>query len=205
MFLETNTKKMSNFSGSHNLVMFTICFMIFTITATSMATDIEEDPLYELNSQEEMVHLAGYGEEKLSTVLVTGSVHCQACLHGHEAQLTEWPISGALVVVNCHKSGKRSRSRWEQVRTDEFGDFTVDLPSQLHSIPNLEQKCSVKVLRIPKNSPCQPAYVKKQKGLKLLSLGNGIRTYSAGTIRFMDLTSRPLQACMKKNGNKEMQ
>lgn len=94
MFLETNTKKMSNFCGSHNLVMFTICFMIFTITATSMATDIEEDPLYELNSQEEMVHLAGYGEEKLSTVLVTGSVQCQACLHGHEAQLTEWPISG---------------------------------------------------------------------------------------------------------------
>ena len=57
-----------------------------------MAT--EEDPLFELSNQEDFVQMAGYGEEKLSTVLVTGSVHCEACLHGHEAELHAWPISG---------------------------------------------------------------------------------------------------------------
>uniref|UniRef100_A0A2N9GHJ5 Pollen Ole e 1 allergen and extensin family protein n=1 Tax=Fagus sylvatica TaxID=28930 RepID=A0A2N9GHJ5_FAGSY len=194
---------MSYFCGFHNLVMFiTVFFMIFS-TATSMAT--EEDPLFELSNQEDFVQMAGYGEEKLSTVLVTGSVHCEACLHGHEAELHAWPISGALVTVNCHNNGKNSRSRWAEAVTDEFGEFIVDLPSHLHAVPNLEQTCSVKVLRIPKNSPCRPAYVKKQKGLKLSSFGNGIRTYSAGKIRFMDLTSGPLQACMKKSGDREMQ
>ncbi|MBA0703143.1 hypothetical protein Goari_020636 [Gossypium aridum] len=36
--------------------------------------------LYEFSSRDEMVHLAGYGEEKLSTILVTGTVLYEACL-----------------------------------------------------------------------------------------------------------------------------
>ncbi|MBA0746096.1 hypothetical protein Gogos_008639, partial [Gossypium gossypioides] len=35
--------------------------------------------LYEFSSRDEMVHLAGYGEEKLSTILVTGTVLYEAC------------------------------------------------------------------------------------------------------------------------------
>lgn len=72
--------------------------------------------------------------------------------------------------------------------TDEFGDFMVDLPSQLHAIPNLEKVCTVKIHRIPKASLCRPTHVKRHKGLSLSSFGNGIRTYSAGNIRIQHAT-----------------
>lgn len=102
------------------------------------------------------------------------------------------------MAVNCQKDGKKSRSGLAVGVTDEFGDFIIDLPSHLHAIPNLEKTCSIKVLRIPKSSPCRPASVRKQKGIRLSSVGNSIRTYSAGRIRFLHLTSRPLEACMKR-------
>ena len=113
--------------------------------------------------------------------------------------------AGALVAVKCHKLGRKSRSRWaQQGVTDEFGDFIVDLPSQLHAVPNLEKTCSITVLRVPKDSPCRPVYVRKQKGLRLSSAGNSIRIYNAGRIKFLHMTSRPLEACMKISGDKEM-
>lgn len=52
-----------------------------------------ENQLFELLSREDMVEVAGYGEEKLSTVLITGSVYCEACLHD-APQLHAWPVSG---------------------------------------------------------------------------------------------------------------
>lgn len=55
----------------------------------------ENNHLFESYSREELVRIAGYGEEKLSTVLITGSVHCEACLN--EAQLYAWPVSGNLL------------------------------------------------------------------------------------------------------------
>jgi hypothetical protein len=79
---------MSHFCGFHNLV---VLFIFFTAASTFDAA--QENLLFELSSREDLVQIAGYGEEKLSTVLVTGSIHCEACLHG-EPQLRAWPISG---------------------------------------------------------------------------------------------------------------
>lgn len=109
--------------------------------------------------------------------------------------------AGALVAVNCHTNGKKGKSSWIKGVTDEYGDFAVDLPSNLHAIPNLDRKCSLKVLRVPKNALCRPVYVRRNKGLTLSSVGNGIRTYDAGTIRFQHLTSRLTQGCGRKDGN----
>ncbi|XP_021295231.1 uncharacterized protein LOC110424841 [Herrania umbratica] len=161
---------------------------------SSMAESDEHPLLYESSSREEMIQMAGYGEEKLSTVLVTGAVLCEACLHA-EPQLRAWPISGALVAVKCQTPCKRISGSAQAV-TDEYGDFLIDLPSHLHGIPNLPKICAVKVLRIPKNSMCRPAFVKKHKGLRFSSVGNGIRTYTAGRIRFQHITSKPLKACI---------
>jgi preprotein translocase subunit SecG len=88
---------MSYFSGCNNLVtmmnfIISTIFIIFTITLQA-STAKAENPLQEFSSTEELVQWAGYGEEKLSTVLVTGTVLCEACLHG-ENQLHAWPISG---------------------------------------------------------------------------------------------------------------
>ncbi|KAJ8760202.1 hypothetical protein K2173_011058 [Erythroxylum novogranatense] len=183
------------------MALFDVFFFFFTsiicLQASSMA---EEDvkPLYNYLSRNEMVKVAGYGEEKLSTVMVTGTALCEACLRG-EPQLRSWPIPGASVTVNCRTRGKLGeRTSSAQVVTDEFGDFVIDLPSRLHSIPDLERTCCLEVLRIPRNSSCRPAHVRKQKTLKLLSADSGTRHYSIGTVNFLHLLSRPLQACNNK-------
>ncbi|KAF1895479.1 hypothetical protein Lal_00044130 [Lupinus albus] len=162
-----------------------ICF-VFLLESLAVG---QYNPLLELPSRDEVVEMAGYGEEKLSTVLVTGSVNCEATTfhNGGATQPPSWPIQGALVSVNCHSHStkrKKSKSMVAQGVTDEFGDFIVDIPSHLHAIPDLEKICRVKILRIPKGLLCQQAHVKRQKGLRLQSFGNGIRTYSAGNIRF---------------------
>lgn len=80
---------MSHFWDFRSLVLF-VPFIIF-FTEESMAS--RENSLFELSSREDLVQVAGYGEEKLSTVLVTGSLHCEACFHG-EAELRAWAVSG---------------------------------------------------------------------------------------------------------------
>ena len=105
--------------------------------------------------------------------------------------------AGVLIGVNCqsHATERKGKSMVAQGVTDEYGDFIVDLPSHLHAIPNLEKICRVKILQPPKGPLCRPITpVKRQKGLRLLSFGNGIRTYSAGTIRLQHSTSEPLHA-----------
>ncbi|KAK7387664.1 hypothetical protein VNO78_22452 [Psophocarpus tetragonolobus] len=139
----------------------------------------EENPFLELlSSRDEVAKIAGYGEDKLSTVLITGSVNCEASLQPH-ASPSIFPLQGAWVGVKC--------GRKEMVGggvTDEFGEFMIDLPSHLHAIPNLEKLCTLKIHRIPKASLCgRPLHVSKHKGLILSSFGNGIRTYHAGNIR----------------------
>ncbi|XWS12965.1 hypothetical protein CRYUN_Cryun37aG0135100 [Craigia yunnanensis] len=192
---------MTNFCDCKRLgAMIIIIFLLF-IQQTSLMAELQEIKkpiLYELSSREEMVQMAGYGEEKISTVLVTGAVLCEACLHGYaEPKLRAWPISGALVAVKCQTACK-SKSGSAQAITDEYGDFLIDLPSHLHGIPNLQNICVVKVLAIPKNSICRPAFIKKHKGLRFSSVGNGIRTYTAGRIRFQHITSKPLKACIRR-------
>ncbi|RDX62975.1 hypothetical protein CR513_58644, partial [Mucuna pruriens] len=136
---------MSYFCGCHGLV---IVLLILVVASPAVG---EDNPLLELSSRDEVVQIAGYGEEKLSTVLITGSVNCEAPHQPHA-----WPVQGASVAVNCHSHG--SKSMVARGVTDEFGDFMVDLPSHLHAIPNLEKKCTVKIHRIPKASLCRPVH-----------------------------------------------
>lgn len=103
-------------------------------------------------------------------------------------------ISGASVGVFCGSSGKTRRS-WARNTTDEDGDFLIDLPSHLHAIPNLEKTCLVKVLRLPRNTICEHAFTGKHKGLELISIGGGIRTY---TIQTIHLTPKVTQRCRTK-------
>ncbi|CAI0374289.1 unnamed protein product [Linum tenue] len=203
-------------SCHHHLLLFSF-FLLLLLTSPATMTSVEDDGATTAvtvpSSREEMMQLAGYGEEKLSTVLVTGSLVCHACSpppsshdppranenhdHGDDDQLHEWPIPGALVAVNCLTRGNKKRSASVQTLTDEFGDFTIDLPSELHGIPEMDKTCCVTVLRMPKKTTCRPAYVQKHKALELYSVGNGIRNYSAGKIPFLHSASKPLQACSK--------
>ncbi|GLU20613.1 hypothetical protein SLE2022_368040 [Rubroshorea leprosula] len=186
---------MSYFSCRRNIVMSMLLVLVFFLFLHgSMAED--ENGLFKSWSKEEMLQMAGYGDEKLSTVLVTGSVVCEACLQG-ESQLRSWPISGALVGVNCN-TGHKGKPGVAQAVTDEYGDFLIDLPSHLHAIPNLHKTCCIRVIRVPKNTHCRPSHVRKHVGLKFSSVGNGIRTYTSGKIRFQHFASKPSPACMKE-------
>ncbi|CAN7072135.1 unnamed protein product, partial [Brassica oleracea var. botrytis] len=65
-----------------------------------------------------MVEMAGYGEDKLSSVLVTASL----------LSSSSSPIPGATVGIKCH-TGYRKRSKWIKAVTNALGQFTIDLPS----------------------------------------------------------------------------
>lgn len=107
--------------------------------------------------------------------------------------------AGAMVGVNCHNTGKNSKSSdWVHGVTDEFGDFIVDIPSHLHATRSFEKVCSIKILRTPKNTRCRPAHFAGQEQLRLSSFGGGIRTYTSGILRLQHQTSLPLQACTNK-------
>ncbi|XP_057470678.1 uncharacterized protein LOC130759553 [Actinidia eriantha] len=180
----------SHFLGCNNLVslMFLMFMSFLMFLATPAMAGRQINPLVEFSSREELAEMAGYGEEKLSTVLISGTVLCETC-SDENGQTNPQTMSGALVAVSCHTNQKTSKSNWVESTTDEFGDFLIDLPSHLHAIPNLGKRCLVKILRLPKNSPCHPAFTGKQTGLKLSSTANGIRTYTAENLYLTRKTS----------------
>lgn len=63
---------------------------------TAVATGDREDnnnPVVELSSRDELVNIAGYGEDKLSTVTISGKLLCHACMGGMFPVPTH-PVSG---------------------------------------------------------------------------------------------------------------
>ncbi|CAL9145651.1 uncharacterized protein LOC135628510 [Musa acuminata AAA Group] len=129
----------------------------------------------------ELVRVAGYGDERLSTVLVTGTLLCSARMHRSPGLFTS-NVPGAKVAVACKTEGRRELS-WAYGLTDDYGEFIVDLPSHLHANPKLEEDCIVRVLRVPKKgSFCDLVAGVRSKHIMLSSVGESIRVYTAGTL-----------------------
>ncbi|XP_073308686.1 uncharacterized protein [Primulina huaijiensis] len=146
-----------------------------------------------------LVDLAGYGEEKLSTVVISGTLLCHAGAND-QISIHPSPVSGASMAVFCGTNG-RTKKLWEKGTTDSFGEFIIDLPSHLHAIPNLEKTCLVKILHLPKNSPCRQAFTGKHKGIELRSRRGGVRTYTTNNIHLM---AKPSHEHMRNRGKKEL-
>ncbi|KAK9091861.1 hypothetical protein Syun_026772 [Stephania yunnanensis] len=167
-----------------------VLFVVFVEPSTSSRLERGAiNPLISLStSRDQLVEIAGYGEERLSSVLVIGSVSCEACSKGDQNKSHEVPISGATVVVHCktgiHRKQPKQR-RAAQGKTDEYGDFIIDLPSHLHATPNLDKACTVRVLKLPhRNSHCKHVLLGKPSEIELSSFGNNIRTYTTGNLKF---------------------
>ncbi|KVH88506.1 Pollen Ole e 1 allergen/extensin [Cynara cardunculus var. scolymus] len=99
-----------------------------------------------------------------------------------ELVYTSDELTRASVVVACRANKKTSKVRG---KTDPYGDFLIDLPSHLHAIPNMENRCIVRIVGVPKKSLCHRAFAaRKHKAgrikLSSSSPGDGIRTYSVG-------------------------
>ncbi|XP_010481300.1 PREDICTED: uncharacterized protein LOC104760129 isoform X2 [Camelina sativa] len=133
----------------------------------------------------EMVEMAGYGEQKLSSVIITGSLLCDTS----HPRFHSIAIPGATVAIKC-RTGSKKRSKWIKAVTDDLGEFEIDLPSQLHAIPDLENTCFIKPVHVPKPYRCYHTYTNIHKRIKLVSSTNGFRVYTSGKIRLQGYSSR---------------
>ncbi|XP_060185987.1 uncharacterized protein LOC132615400 [Lycium barbarum] len=192
-------KKMSNMI----FMIFFISFFVLETLARESVSIVES-----ISMRDDVIKMAGYGEEKLSTVYIHGKVVCHdeddhGCnsINDDNLELGPRPVPGASVGVFCGSSGKERRS-WARNNTNEDGDFLIDLPSHLHAIPNLERACLVKVLHLPRNTICEHAFRGKHKGLELTSIGEGIRTYTTHTIH---LTPKVSRRCRNKVVEKQQE
>nr|GMD83929.1 uncharacterized protein LOC109174501 [Ipomoea batatas] len=159
-----------------------LAFLFFVILESPATANLIIDEVY---SREELVKIAGYGEDKISTVQIEGKVVCQTCSDGADERSSLHPISGASVGILCSRSGRRASYSWVKGSTDEHGGFLIDLPSHLHAIPNLENTCLVRVLHLPKASICTQYYFSrapKYKGIQLIGVQEGTRSYTTHTI-----------------------
>ncbi|EOA17607.1 hypothetical protein CARUB_v10005967mg [Capsella rubella] len=141
-------------------------FLLVSMTLVSMVAFGEA--ARERWTRNEMVEMAGYGEQKLSSVLLTASL----------LSSSSSPIPGATVGIKC-RSGHKKRSKWIKGVTNDLGQFVIDLPSHLHAIPDLNKACIIKPLSVPKPYQCSS---KIHRGIQLLSSSNGSRVYTAGDI-----------------------
>jgi len=129
----------------------------------------------------ESIEFAGYGEEKLSNVVVVGNVFCDTCLKHQFSRESSHVITGALVALECSINRKTTASI-TRVESDEYGDFAVDIPSLFHLEERIN-RCSVSLLSSPEDSCNTPSTTAPSK-LVLLSNSNGLRTYSAGSLSY---------------------
>ncbi|KAI3829440.1 hypothetical protein L1987_03564 [Smallanthus sonchifolius] len=170
-------------------------FVGFLGAHKTFARHVTENPLVELSSGDDLRRVAGYGDEKLSTVVVSGSVLCDVCLD-NSSDLQSYPIPGASMAVSCDTSRKTSKSDWVTGTTDEYGDFLIDLPSHLHAIPDMEKRCIARTIELPKSLPCYQASTGEHKKIKLSSTENGYRAYTAHEFHLTPKDSHP---CMNEH------
>ncbi|KAJ4878047.1 Pollen Ole e 1 allergen and extensin family protein [Raphanus sativus] len=159
------------------------CFLLFSFFLFDLAFAAGG----KIWSRTEMVEMAGYGEQKLSSVIITGSLLCDTSSPHHFHSIA---IPGATVAIKCHTGFKR-RSRWIKAVTDDLGEFEIDLPSQLHAVEDLENTCVVKPIHVPELYGCyHNSRNNTHKRIKLFSSTNSIRVYKTGKIRLQRHSSK---------------
>uniref|UniRef100_A0A0D9XIJ5 Uncharacterized protein n=1 Tax=Leersia perrieri TaxID=77586 RepID=A0A0D9XIJ5_9ORYZ len=134
-------------------------------------------------SPAELARIAGYGEEPVSRVVVSGQVVCELSLGPPGSDLLTIELPGATVGVDCQTEGIKMMANSVFAITDENGNFTTELPSRLHATPSLEKTCFIKVLQLPLDSVCQLRHGPSSYCIQLSSEEEGFRTYTTGVIR----------------------
>lgn len=141
--------------------------------------------------EENLFEIAGYGEEKLSSVIIFGRVTCSGKYSMITDTTPQVAVPGAEISVACKNVlwKRKNKYSWIHGTTDEYGEFIVDLPSELHGIPSLEKACVVKIRRLPKehSSVCGHTVKRRRRRrrrtrIQLSSARNNVRFYTAGTI-----------------------
>ncbi|KAL2335384.1 hypothetical protein Fmac_016597 [Flemingia macrophylla] len=120
-------------------------------------------------------------EKKLPSAVVVGTVYCDTCFQqglstkGHL-------ISGASVAVEC-KAGNSIRSFKKEVKTNELGEFKVQLPFRVMKHAKIINRCTFKI--ISSNDPqCVVASVATSTSMSLKTRKHGEHIFSAGLFSF---------------------
>jgi hypothetical protein len=134
-----------------------------------------------IKGRAESIEFAGYGEEKLSKVVVVGNVFCDTCLKHQFSRESSHVITGALVALECRINRKTTASVTVG-ESDEYGDFSVEVPSLFHPEERMN-RCSVRLLKSSEGSCNTPSTTVASK-LTFISNSNGVRTYTAGSLSY---------------------
>ncbi|KAL6867326.1 hypothetical protein ACP4OV_015350 [Aristida adscensionis] len=162
--------------------------LLLVVAAAAAAAEEEEAASLPVEAMElyfspaELARIAGYGEEPVSSVSVSGQLACALCLRPG-SDLLAFDLPGAKVAVTCKAEDPSQVLNDVFATTDEYGNFTIDLPSQLHATPNLEKACGVKVIKLPIDSCRLHHHPSSIYGLRLSSEEDGVRAYTTGVIQ----------------------
>ncbi|MCD9560416.1 hypothetical protein HAX54_019092 [Datura stramonium] len=113
--------------------------------------------------------------------IVVGAVSCDACYQQDMSKANHF-ISGAIVAVECAKSGKSSRF-YQEVKTNEHGEFCVHLPFLVDKHVKHIIGCSARLISStpPHFSVASTA---ASSSFRLQSRKKGTHIFSAGFITF---------------------
>ncbi|KAK6913401.1 hypothetical protein RJ641_023002 [Dillenia turbinata] len=123
-------------------------------------------------------------DKKLSSAVVVGTVYCDTCFQQDFSKSSHF-ISGALVAVEC-RDGSAEPTFRQEVKTNEHGEFRVNLPFSVSKHVKKIKNCSVKL--ISSSEPyCAVASTATSSALHLKSRKPGSHIFSAGFFTFKPL------------------
>ncbi|CAH8386720.1 unnamed protein product [Eruca vesicaria subsp. sativa] len=120
-----------------------------------------------------------------SSAVVVGTVYCDTCFNSAFSKSPNHIISGAIVAVECLDTNSKPSFR-QEVKTDEHGEFKVNLPFSVSKHVKKIKRCSVKLLSSsqPYCSIAASATSSSLKRLKRRKHGENTRVFSAGFFTF---------------------
>ncbi|KAK7273282.1 hypothetical protein RIF29_14331 [Crotalaria pallida] len=123
-------------------------------------------------------------DKKLPSAVVVGTVYCDTCFQ-QDFPMGGHFISGASVAVEC-KDGSSKSSFRKEVKTDEHGEFRVQLPFSVSKHVRRIKGCNVKL--VSSSEPyCAVASAATSSSLHLKSRKQGLHIFSAGFFSFKPL------------------
>ncbi|KAG4969652.1 hypothetical protein AAZX31_13G038300 [Glycine max] len=122
-------------------------------------------------------------DKKLPYAVVVGTVYCDTCSQ-QEFSIGSHFISGASVVAEC-KDGNSIQSFKKEVKTNEHGEFKVQLPFRVRKHVRRIKGCTFKLLS-SSEPHCSVASV-STSSVSLKTRKQGEHTFSAGLFSFKPL------------------
>ncbi|XWS36861.1 hypothetical protein CRYUN_Cryun20dG0121800 [Craigia yunnanensis] len=121
---------------------------------------------------------------KFHSAVAVGTVYCDTCFQEGFSKPTHF-ISGASVAVEC-KDGSSRPSFRQEVKTNEHGEFKVQLPFSVSKHVKKIKRCLVK-LASSSEPYCAVASTATSSSLHLKSRKQGTHIFSAGFFTFKPL------------------